>query len=197
MPSKSTFSCGVRVCRLVVPFRSPHGCRTVVLHGVFREFAPWPRVGLSLLTLSPSKIIMFSDLECDYINPIDLCNKLNQVCVVRSTATHHVLSPQQFVLPENIAHAFLTLLFLLSGQWTAFLLNLPLVVFNANKSVILASSISSHLSSCLRIRNKNHMYDATEIFRSLSGHKKESFIKLGFYLLSFFYYLYRFVRSLV
>jgi hypothetical protein len=35
------------------------------------------------------------------------------------------------------------------------------------------------------------MYDATEIFRSLSGHKKESFIKLGFYLLSFFYYLYR------
>lgn len=45
-----------------------------------------------------------------------------------------------------------------------------------------------------RIRNKNHMYDATEIFRSLSGHKKESFIKLGFYLLSFFYYLYRCVR---
>lgn len=39
------------------------------------------------------------------------------------------------------------------------------------------------------------MYDATEIFRSLSGHKKESFIKLGFYLLSFFYYLYRYVRA--
>jgi hypothetical protein len=42
-----------------------------------------------------------------------------------------------------------------------------------------------------RIMNKTHMYDATEIFRSLSDHKKESFIKLGFYLLSFFYYLYR------
>lgn len=25
---------------------------------------------------------MFSDLECDYINPIDLCNKLNQVRTV-------------------------------------------------------------------------------------------------------------------
>ena len=37
------------------------------------------------------------------------------------------------------------------------------------------------------------MYDATEIFRTLSGHKKESFVKLGFYLLSFFYYLYRYV----
>lgn len=108
-------------------------------------------------------IIMFSDLECDYINPIDLCNKLNQ-----------------FVLPENIAHAFLTLLFLLSGQWFAFLLNLPLMLYNANK-----------------IRNKNHMYDATEIFRSLSGHKKESFMKLGFYLLSFFYYLYRMIVALI
>jgi len=108
-------------------------------------------------------IIMFSDLECDYINPIDLCNKLNQ-----------------FVLPENIAHAFLSLLFLLSGQWTALILNLPLVAFNVNK-----------------IRNKNHMYDATEIFRSLSGHKKESFIKLGFYLLSFFYYLYRMIVALI
>ncbi|KAF4621308.1 hypothetical protein D9613_000825 [Agrocybe pediades] len=108
-------------------------------------------------------IIMFSDLECDYINPIDLCNKLNQ-----------------FVLPENAAHAFLTLLFLISGQWVAFLLNLPLVAFNANK-----------------IRNKAHMYDATEIFRSLSGHKQETFIKLGFYLLSFFYYLYRMIVALI
>ena len=40
------------------------------------------------------------------------------------------------------------------------------------------------------------MYDATEIFRSLSGHKQETFFKLGFYLLSFFYYLYRFVAHL-
>ncbi len=46
----------------------------------------------------------------------------------------------------------------------------------------------------LRIMSKNHMYDATEIFRTLSGHKKESFIKLGFYLVSFFYYLYRCVH---
>lgn len=37
------------------------------------------------------------------------------------------------------------------------------------------------------------MYDATEIFRTLPAHKKESFIRLGFYLVSFFYYLYRYV----
>jgi len=41
----------------------------------------------------------------------------------------------QFVLPEMIAHAFLTLCFLLSGQWLAFLLNAPLVGYNVNKWV--------------------------------------------------------------
>jgi len=120
-------------------------------------------VAAALLFCMVFFIIMFSDLECDYINPIDLCNKLNQ-----------------FVLPENAAQAFLTLLFLLSGQWTAFLINLPLVLFNANK-----------------VYCKSHMYDATEIFRTLPAHKKEGFIKLGFYLLSFFYYLYRMILALI
>ncbi|KAK2463154.1 hypothetical protein APHAL10511_004809 [Amanita phalloides] len=106
---------------------------------------------------------MFSDLECDYINPIDLCNKLNQ-----------------FVLPEYAVHAFLTLLFFLSGQWMAFLINLPLVVFNGYK-----------------VFGKAHMYDATEIFRTLPAHKKESFIRLAFYLMSFFYYLYRMIVALI
>lgn len=49
-----------------------------------------------------------------------------------------------------------------------------------------------------RIMNQNHVYDATEIFRTLEPHKKEVFIKLGFYLLCFFYYLYWSVyRSLI
>ncbi|CAL1711287.1 unnamed protein product [Somion occarium] len=108
-------------------------------------------------------MIMFSDLESDYINPVDLCNKLNQ-----------------FVLPEHTAHAFLTVLFLISGQFIAFLLNAPLLAFNVRK-----------------IMNQNHVYDATEIFRTLEPHKKEIFIKLGFYLLSFFYYLYRMILALV
>ncbi|RDB25328.1 ER-derived vesicles protein ERV14 [Hypsizygus marmoreus] len=108
-------------------------------------------------------IIMFSDLESDYLNPVDLCNSLNSL-----------------VIPENAIHAFLALLFLLSGQWMAFALNLPLVAYNANK-----------------IMKKSHMYDATEIFRTLDTHKKECFFKAGFYLLSFFYYLYRMIAALV
>ncbi|KAM0792731.1 hypothetical protein ACM66B_002508 [Microbotryomycetes sp. NB124-2] len=116
-----------------------------------------------LLFTSVFFIIMFSDLECDYLNPIDLCNKLNQ-----------------FVLPEMIAHAFMTTLFLVSFQIVAFVLNLPLLAYNINKVV-----------------NRNHMYDATEIFRTLGQHKKESFFKLGFYLLFFFYALYRMILALV
>ncbi|KAI8612347.1 cornichon [Chytriomyces sp. MP71] len=108
-------------------------------------------------------IIMFSDLECDYINPIDLCNKLNQ-----------------FVLPENIGHGILALVFLLNGAWISLLLNLPLVAINVNK-----------------IMNHRHTYDATEIFRTLPQHKKECFFKLAFYLLSFFFYLYCMIVGLL
>lgn len=108
-------------------------------------------------------IIMFSDLECDYMNPIDLCNKLNT-----------------FIIPEMMAHAFLTALFLMSFQVTAFLLNIPLLAYNANK-----------------VANKNHMLDATEIFRTLGQHKKETFIRLGFYLVFFFFSLYRMILTLV
>jgi len=106
---------------------------------------------------------MYSDLECDYINPVELCNKLNV-----------------FIIPEAAIHGFLTTLFLINGYWFSFLLNAPLLAFNVNK-----------------ILNKNYLLDATEIFRTLSKHKKESFIKLGFYLFLFFYYLYRMIMALI
>lgn len=77
------------------------------------------------------------------------------------------------------AHGTITALFLLSGQITAFLINVPLLAYNVQ-----------------RYRTGAYLLDATEIFRTLSLHKKESFIKLGFYLLSFFYYLYRYVAIL-
>ncbi|RKO99386.1 hypothetical protein CXG81DRAFT_30219 [Caulochytrium protostelioides] len=108
-------------------------------------------------------IIMFSDLECDYINPIDLCNKLNQ-----------------FVFPEMAGHAFLTLLLLLNGSWWAFLLNAPLLAYHIQK-----------------VAKQRHMYDATEIFRTAPENKRECFMKLAFYLLSFFYYLYRMIVALL
>ena len=54
----------------------------------------------------------------DYINPIDLCNRLNT-----------------YIVPEAAVHAFLTFLFLINGYWLALLLNLPLLAFNGKKYV--------------------------------------------------------------
>ena len=39
----------------------------------------------------------------------------------------------QFVLPEMLVQAFMTFIFLISGQWIATAWNLPLVAYNANK----------------------------------------------------------------
>ncbi|KAI3649839.1 hypothetical protein MP228_005471 [Amoeboaphelidium protococcarum] len=108
-------------------------------------------------------IIMFSDLECDFINPIDLCKKLNQ-----------------FILPEYALHAVLVVMFLLGGQFMALAWNLPLLGYHV-----------------YNFQKQRHVLDATEIFRTLSMHKKEAFAKLGFYMLSFFYYLYRMILALL
>lgn len=37
------------------------------------------------------------------------------------------------MLPEGGAHAFIALLFLLTGEWFAFLVNVPLLAYNINK----------------------------------------------------------------
>lgn len=52
----------------------------------------------------------------DYINPIDLCNRLNT-----------------YIIPEAAVHAFLTFLFLINGYWVALILNLPLLAWNGKK----------------------------------------------------------------
>ena len=57
-------------------------------------------------------------LHSDYINPVDLCNRLNA-----------------YIVPEASVHLFLTSLFLINGYWLALLLNVPLVAFNGKKYV--------------------------------------------------------------
>ncbi|KAK3317691.1 cornichon [Cercophora scortea] len=107
--------------------------------------------------------IMYSDLECDYINPIDLCNRLNT-----------------YIIPEVAVHGFLTFMFLINGYWLPLILNLPLLGWNVKK-----------------IFDNTHLLDATEIFRKLNVHKKESFTKLGFHLVLFFFYLYSMIVALI
>ncbi|KAJ2780594.1 Topoisomerase 1-associated factor 1 [Coemansia interrupta] len=108
-------------------------------------------------------VIMLTDLECDYINPIDLANNLNT-----------------YVMPEMAAQLFLFVTFLLVGEWMSMLLNLPLVGWNIVKVI-----------------NARQFYDATEVFRTLPKHKRENFVKVAFYLVCFFYYLYSMIITLV
>ena len=142
---------------------------------------------------------MFSDLECDYINPIDLCNRLNQV------RDHNVSPPfKLYNLPSNSLFSRRTVpTYFLPCSSSCLDSGLPCCSMRLWLPLIAISNrnVPCHLSFILtpvtyRIVNKDHMYDATEIFRMLQNHKKESFIKLGFYLLSFFYYLYRYVSMI-
>lgn len=72
------------------------------------------------LVLYPSALAVYLLTKClegsDYINPIDLCNRLNT-----------------YIVPEAAVHAFLTIVFLINGYWIALVLNLPLLVWNAKK----------------------------------------------------------------
>jgi protein cornichon len=56
---------------------------------------------------------MFSDLESDFINPIEMCQKLNT-----------------FVLPEYLLHAIMTGLFLLNFEIITVFLNIPLIGYH-------------------------------------------------------------------
>lgn len=61
-------------------------------------------------------IFLLTVYGSDYINPIELCNRLNA-----------------YIIPEAAVQGFLTFLFLLNGYWLALVLNLPLLAWNAKK----------------------------------------------------------------
>mmetsp|Transcript_20422 Transcript_20422/g.28638 ORF Transcript_20422/g.28638 Transcript_20422/m.28638 type:complete len:140 (-) Transcript_20422:148-567(-) len=108
-------------------------------------------------------LALFSDLETDSISPIDMCRHLNL-----------------FVYPEMIGHAVLTVLFLVTGRWFLFFLNLPLVAWHA-----------------YRYNLRTHMLDATQIYRDLSKETKVLFVKLGYYMICFCIYLFFLIYNIV
>ncbi|GAB6022455.1 hypothetical protein CHUAL_006567 [Chamberlinius hualienensis] len=123
----------------------------------------------ALLFLTVYFVITLSDLECDYLNAQQCCSKLN-MCV----------------LPEIISHGLLTLFLLLGGQWILLLLNSPMTAWQIYKYVTVPSGNVG-------------IYDPTEIHNrgNLKVHMKESLIKLGYYLVFFFIYLYCMIVSLL
>ena len=122
-----------------------------------------------LLLLAFSQVIAFEELKSEK-NPIVLCKKLNPL-----------------VVPEYVAHAGLTLLFLCSGRWHTFLLNVPLVVYHVfrykNRPVVPSPGLYDP-NTIMNPRDLNYAY-------------KEGIFKLVFYLVSIFYYLFDCVLAIV
>lgn len=71
---------------------------------------------LLCLRTCADRILLYNS---DYINPIDLCNRLNS-----------------YIIPEAAVHAFITFLFVINGYWLTIALNLPLLAYNAKKYVL-------------------------------------------------------------
>jgi len=116
------------------------------------------------------QIIAFDELKTDYKNPIDQCHSLNPL-----------------VLPEYFIHSVFTLLFLCVGEFLTVLLNAPLIAYHI------------HRYMNRPVMSGPGLYDPTTIMNAdeLSRGQKEGWIKLAFYIISFFYYLYSMIYTLV
>lgn len=123
-----------------------------------------------LIFMAVFHVIAFDELKTNYKNPIDQCNSLNPL-----------------VLPEYFIHILYNILFLSAGELLTFLLNLPLIMYHINRY------------RTRPVMSVPGLYDPTSIMNAdqLSRAMKEGWIKLAFYLLSFFYYLYGMISSLI
>lgn len=115
-------------------------------------------------------VIAFDELKTGYKNPIEQCNSLNPL-----------------VIPEYGLHILTNFLFLISGQWFSLCLNIPLMAYHLRRY---------HTRP---VMTGPGLYDPTCIMNAqyLMVHQREGWIKLAFYLLSFFYYLYGMISSLI
>ncbi|XP_072870637.1 protein cornichon homolog 2 isoform X3 [Chlorocebus sabaeus] len=88
---------------------------------------------------------------------------------------------RKLVVPEYSIHGLFCLMFLCAAEWVTLGLNIPLLFYHLWRYFHRPADGSEV------------MYDAVSIMNAdiLNYCQKESWCKLAFYLLSFFYYLYR------
>ncbi len=127
---------------------------------------------LWVLALIVTSVLIFFSVHL-LVNLIDLASDyLNPIDMCQTV--------NKCVLPEYITHSFLIFLFLVGGYWFEVLFNLPLLAWNVQKYL-----------------NHKHLLDPTRIYDDLEKKKKNAFYVIGFEVVSFFWYLYRFVHGLV
>ncbi|KAF4108118.1 hypothetical protein G5714_010877 [Onychostoma macrolepis] len=132
------------------------------------------------------QIIAFDELRTDFKNPIDQSNP--------TRARERILNIERIcnllrrlVVPEYSIHGLFCLMFMCAGEWVTLGLNIPLLLYHLWRFFHRPADGSEV------------MYDPVSVMNAdiLNYCQKESWCKLGFYLLSFFYYLYSMVYALV
>lgn len=121
--------------RLVILVRGVVFSCPAIWHGLLRE--SWISAHFSLLCSDHSlcRLSCIPTLKATTLTPlISATNSTKCVRVLYLRRNSHRLS-LQFVIPEYAAHGFIAVLFLLTGNWTAFLWNVPLLAWNINKCV--------------------------------------------------------------
>ncbi|TRY99251.1 hypothetical protein DNTS_022813 [Danionella cerebrum] len=125
------------------------------------------------------QIIAFDELRTDFKNPIDQSNP--------TRARERILNIERIcnllrrlVVPEYSIHGLFCLMFMCAGEWVTLGLNIPLLLYHLWRFFHRPQDGSEV------------MYDPVSVMNAdiLNYCQKESWCKLGFYLLSFFYYLY-------
>ncbi|KAL1266581.1 hypothetical protein QQF64_002256 [Cirrhinus molitorella] len=131
------------------------------------------------------QIIAFDELRTDFKNPIDQSNP--------TRARERILNIERIcnllrrlVVPEYSIHGLFCLMFMCAGEWVTLGLNIPLLLYHLWRFFHRPADGSEV------------MYDPVSVMNAdiLNYCQKESWCKLGFYLLSFFYYLYSMVYAL-
>ncbi|XP_026262940.1 protein cornichon homolog 3 isoform X1 [Urocitellus parryii] len=152
-------------------------------------------------------IIAFDELRTDFKSPIDQCNpvharerlrNIERICFLlrkvsglppegKKEGRKERRGKQQLVLPEYSIHSLFCIMFLCAQEWLTLGLNVPLLFYHFWRYFHCPAD-SSELA-----------YDPPVVMNAdtLSYCQKEAWCKLAFYLLSFFYYLYCMIYTLV
>ncbi|XP_035872058.1 protein cornichon homolog 3 isoform X1 [Phyllostomus discolor] len=143
---------------------------------------PFLTSSLPVLTV----IIAFDELRTDFKSPIDQCNPVHARERLRNIERICFLL-RKLVLPEYSIHTLFCVMFLCAQEWLTLGLNVPLLFYHFWRYFHCPAD-SSELA-----------YDPPVVMNAdtLSYCQKEAWCKLAFYLLSFFYYLYCMIYTLV
>lgn len=124
---------------------------------------------LAILFLLIYYVITLTDLECDYLNAQECCDKLNY-----------------WMIPKYIVHSLSTFILLYHFRVWLFICNLPMFVWLTFQYLTIPSGDLG-------------TYDPAEIHNSrhLKKHMRNVLINLVYYFVLFFMYLYCFILAIL